>query len=131
LALYAHQVCNGTITCRTSCYFAERQLSDLFPNTGLQSGATIDTIFHMTATSKILDQMRREPTNVRFDDLKKVCEEKFGKPRQSGSSHAMFKTPWIGDPRINIQDDKGKAKAYQVRQVLSAIEKLEDIRNER
>jgi hypothetical protein len=85
----------------------------------------------MAATSKILDQMRREPTNVRFDDLKKVCEEKFGKPRQSGSSHAIFKTPWIGDPRINFQDDKGKAKAYQVRQVLSTIEKLEGIRNER
>ena len=29
-----------------------------------------------------------------------------------------------GDPRVNIQNDKGKAKAYQVRQVLQAIEKL-------
>lgn len=37
----------------------------------------------------------------------------------------VFKTPWIGDPRINIQNDKGRAKAYQVRQVLAAIEKLE------
>jgi hypothetical protein len=27
-------------------------------------------------------------------------------------------------PRINIQNDKGKAKAYQVRQVLLAIDKL-------
>lgn len=85
----------------------------------------------MAATSKIIEQMRREPTNVRFGDLKKVCGEFFGKPRQSGTSHAIFKTPWIGDPRINIQDDKGKAKAYQVRQVLLAIEKLEGIRNER
>jgi len=32
--------------------------------------------------------------------------------------------PWAGDPRINIQNDKGKAKAYQVRQVLAAIERL-------
>ena len=71
----------------------------------------------MAATSKKIDQMRREPTNVRFGDLKKVCKEKFGKPRQLGTSHAISKTPWIGDPRINIQDDKGKAKAYQVRQV--------------
>ena len=85
----------------------------------------------MGATSKTIDQMRREPNNVRFGDLKKVCEAYFGKPRQSGSSHAIFKTPWIGDPRINIQDDKGKAKAYQVRQVLWAIEKLEGMRNER
>jgi hypothetical protein len=31
---------------------------------------------------------------------------------------------WPGDPRVNIQEDKGKAKAYQVRQVLLAIDKL-------
>lgn len=85
----------------------------------------------MAATGKILDQMRREPANVRFADLKRVCEEFFGKPRQMGTSHVIFKTPWIGDPRINIQDDKGKAKAYQVRQVLLAIEKLEGMRRER
>ncbi len=48
-----------------------------------------------------------------------------------GTSHAIFKTPWSGDPRINIQDDKGKAKSYQVRQVLFAIEKLEGMRHER
>jgi hypothetical protein len=45
-------------------------------------------------------------------------------PRQRGTSHAIFKTPWPGDPRVNIQNDKGKAKAYQVRQVLAAIDKL-------
>jgi hypothetical protein len=37
----------------------------------------------------------------------------------------------VGDPRINIQDEKGKAKTYQVRQVLLAIDKLEGMRNER
>ena len=37
----------------------------------------------------------------------------------------MFKTPWPGDPRVNIQDEKGKAKPYQVRQVLAAIAKLQ------
>lgn len=30
----------------------------------------------------------------------------------------------ISSPRVNIQNDKGKAKAYQVRQVLRAIEML-------
>lgn len=85
----------------------------------------------MAHSRKILDQMRREPANIRFGDLMKVCEEYFGKPRQHGTSHAIFKTPWAGDPRINIQDDKGKAKAYQVRQVLLAIEKLEGMKHER
>jgi hypothetical protein len=79
----------------------------------------------MASVEKILDQMRREPANVRFPDLKKVCVEFFGKPRQQGTSHAIFKTPWVGDPRINIQSAKGRAKPYQVRQVLLAIEKLE------
>jgi hypothetical protein len=55
----------------------------------------------------------------------KVCEAYFGAPRQSGSSHAVLKTPWAGDPRVNIQNDKGMAKAYQVRQILKAIEKFE------
>ena len=68
--------------------------------------------------------MRKSHTNVRFADLQKVCEAYFGKPRQRGSSHAVYKTPWLGDPRVNIQNDKGKAKAYQVRQVLLAIERL-------
>ena len=85
----------------------------------------------MASHQKILDQMRREPTNVSFSDLKKLCAVFFGKPRQTGTSHVIFKTPWSGDPRINIQDSKGKAKPYQVRQVLLAIDKLEDIQNER
>ncbi|KJV07973.1 toxin HicA [Methylocucumis oryzae] len=84
----------------------------------------------MTSTRKILDQMRREPSNVRYSDLLKICEEFFGKPRQSGTSHTLFKTPWPGDPRVNIQNDKGKAKAYQVRQVLLAIDKLKERNNE-
>ena len=37
----------------------------------------------------------------------------------------IFKTPWPGDPRINIQNNKGMAKAYQIKQVLMAIERLE------
>jgi hypothetical protein len=44
-----------------------------------------------------------------FNDFKKVCESYFGKHRQDGSSHAIFKTPWPGDPRVNIQNAKGKA----------------------
>jgi hypothetical protein len=74
--------------------------------------------------------MIREPRNVRFSDLLRVCIAHFGEPRQSGSSHAVFKTPWPGDPRVNIQNDRGKAKAYQVRQVLAAIEKLKETDNE-
>jgi hypothetical protein len=79
----------------------------------------------MASIEKVLEQMRREPVNVGFNDLKKVCQTYFGKPRQDGSSHAVFKTPWPGDPRVNIQNAHGKAKPYQVRQVLQAIAKIE------
>lgn len=73
----------------------------------------------------ILKQLRQNPEGVRFSDLCKVCEHYFGEARQSGSSHRIYKTPWQGDPRVNIQNSKGKAKAYQIRQVLKAIERLE------
>jgi hypothetical protein len=79
----------------------------------------------MKTIENILLRIRRNPKNVRFKDLCKVCEFYFGSPRKKGSSHRIYKTPWPGDPRINIQNRKGKAKAYQVRQVLKAIDKLE------
>lgn len=79
----------------------------------------------MPTVAKIVAAMRANPANVRFDDLAKVCEHYFGAPRTSGGSHAVFKTPWPGDPRVNIQNDRGKAKPYQVRQVLAAIDKKE------
>ena len=81
----------------------------------------------MASISGLVEAMRRNPKGFRFGDLSRVCAHFFGKPRQSGSSHQVFKTPWPGDPRVNIQNDKGKAKPYQVRQVLAAIEKLETL----
>ncbi len=77
------------------------------------------------AIEKIAKEMRDSPKDVKFDDLCKVCDYYFGEPRMKGS-HNIYKTPWQGDPRINIQNDNGKAKAYQVRQILLAIEKLGD-----
>lgn len=81
----------------------------------------------MTALDKILLQMRTQPAGVRFADLKVVCSAFFGTPRENASSHVIYKTPWPGDPRVNIQNARGKAKPYQVRQVLLAIEQLTQI----
>ena len=79
----------------------------------------------MAKIEDILARMRVDPKNVRFTDLCKACDFYFGEPRQGGSSHRVYKMPWKGDPRVNIQSHKGTAKAYQVRQVLRAIERLE------
>ena len=53
-----------------------------------------------------------------------TCELFFGEPRYRGSSHWVFRVLWLGDPRVVVQRDRGKAKAYQVRQVLEVIDKL-------
>ena len=79
----------------------------------------------MTRIEEIIADMRRNPQGIRFRDLCRVCDCFFGKARQGGSSHRLYKTPWQGDPRVNIQNDKGMAKPYQVRQVLRAIDRLE------
>lgn len=72
-----------------------------------------------------LERIRRNPQGVSFRELCKLCDTYFGKPRQSGTSHRVYVTPWRGDPRVNIQNHRGKAKAYQVRQVVKAIDRLE------
>lgn len=74
--------------------------------------------------------IRANPAGVKFNDLYAVCVHYFGEPRQRGTSHVVFKTPWPGDPRVNIQNDKGKAKAYQVKQVIEAINKFKRQRKE-
>ena len=79
----------------------------------------------MAKAKEILANMRRNPKGISFSDLCKICDHYFGDPRQAGSSHRVYKTPWLGDPRVNIQNNKGMAKAYQVKQVLKAIERLE------
>jgi hypothetical protein len=83
----------------------------------------------MPKIADLIAKMKHTPKGISFQDLCKVCEYYFGEARQTGSSHRIYKTPWQGDPRVNIQNDKGMAKAYQVRQVLKAIERLEEERN--
>jgi hypothetical protein len=73
----------------------------------------------------IVAKMKQRPQGVRFSDLAKVRDHYFGKPRTRGTSHRVYRTPWQGDPRVNIQNAKGKAKPYQVRQVLWAITRLD------
>lgn len=72
-----------------------------------------------------LKEFRNKSKDVKFTEICKICEYYFGQPRQSGRSHRIYKTPWQGDPRVNIQNHKGKTKACQVKQVLKAIERME------
>jgi hypothetical protein len=80
----------------------------------------------MASIDDVLTQMRNNPRGIRFKDLCRVCDHYFGTPRQRGTSHRIYRMPWQGDPRVNIQNDKGIAKAYQVKQVIKAIERLQN-----
>lgn len=73
---------------------------------------------------ELLAKWRTSQTGVRFSDLSKVCRVYFGEPRRRGS-HLIYRTPWQGLPRVNIQNHRGDAKPYQVRQVLRAIDLME------
>jgi len=79
---------------------------------------------HVVKEADIVAAMRQNPQSVKFVDLSKVCQFYFGEPRNEGSSHYVYKMPWAGDPRVNIQNNKGMAKPYQVKQVLKAIDRL-------
>lgn len=79
----------------------------------------------MPSVEKILKAMRNNPAGITFSELEKVCDHYFGKARTRGTSHCLYRTPWRGDPFVNIQNSHGKAKTYQVRQVIQAIDKLE------
>lgn len=72
--------------------------------------------------------MRNSPGSVRFDEL--AADHYFGEPRRSGGSHHVYAMPRPGDPRVNIQNSNGRAKAYQVKQVLEAIDRLEAMHEE-
>ena len=78
----------------------------------------------MTDIDTVVQKMKQNHKGIRFTDLCKVCDHYFGDARQKSSSHRIYKTPWVGNPRVNIQNDKGQSKAYQVKQVLLAIERI-------
>ena len=67
---------------------------------------------------KLLARIRNNPRNVRFSDLTLLAEAfGFRLGRQRGS-HRVYAHPEVPD-LLNLQPDKlGKAKAYQVRQLL-------------
>jgi hypothetical protein len=72
--------------------------------------------------------MRNNPADVRFADAVRVAAAYFGAARVNGS-HFIFKMPWAGMPRMNLQREKnGKTNRYQIVQLLEAIGKANSMR---
>jgi hypothetical protein len=75
---------------------------------------------------KLIDAVRNNPKDVRFDDACKIAEllgfvGKGGK----GTSHHAYSRP--GEPiGLNFQNWRGKIPVYQAKQLIDMIDKYED-----
>lgn len=76
---------------------------------------------------RLLETARASPSNVRFKDLRALVEHLGFVERRHRGSHRIYQHPERRDmPLINLQADRsGKAKPYQVRQVLALIERYD------
>ncbi len=70
---------------------------------------------------KLLKRVLTNPRNVRFGDMVTLIEAfGFELARVTGSHH-IFENPDVPEI-VNVQNRKGKAKGYQVRQFLELVE---------
>lgn len=80
----------------------------------------------MARCEKLLEKARQSPTNVTFRELRYLVECFGFQLSRSKGSHFIYKAP-DRPGVVTIQEGKdGKAKSYQVKQVLELIEQLED-----
>jgi len=71
---------------------------------------------------KLLAKILASPANIRFSDFTSLVEAfGFRLARVSGSHH-IFAHPEIPE-LVNLQNVKGQAKPYQIRQFLKLVEK--------
>ena len=70
----------------------------------------------------LLNELKRNLKDVRFERLCRIIEVFGFKYRGGKGSHKIFVKTGVIE-LVNIQDVKGKAKPYQVRQFIKIIEK--------
>ena len=76
----------------------------------------------MTERSKLLEMLKKNPNNIRFNKLCNIAEN-FGFEFRGGKgSHRIYVKKGIKE-MLNFQNVHGKAKPYQVRQLIKVIEK--------
>lgn len=70
---------------------------------------------------KLLEKAIRNPNGLRFEDAKRLAHAfGFRLDRINGSHHIFVRA---GIPQlVNLQDCRGKAKAYQIKQLLKLVE---------
>ncbi len=77
----------------------------------------------MSKCDKLLKKAKNAATSLRYAELCHLAEcYGFVLDRQAGS-HAIYKRANY-QRAMNFQDDGGKAKPYQVRQLIAALQEL-------
>lgn len=74
----------------------------------------------MPNAAKLLAVAHRNPADMRFSELVRLLKALGYTLARTTGSHQIFTADNL--PMVNLQKSKGKAKPYQVRQVLSIIE---------
>jgi predicted RNA binding protein YcfA (HicA-like mRNA interferase family) len=70
---------------------------------------------------KLLEKALRNPQGLRFDEAKKLAKAFGFRLDRIKGSHHIFNRPGIQE-FLNLQDCGGKAKPYQVKQLLKLVE---------
>ena len=78
----------------------------------------------MSKIEKLLDKVKNNSHNARFDDICKLAEA-FGFQRKAGKgSHRVYSQKGVTEI-LNFQNVKGLVKPYQVKQFLWIIEEYD------
>ena len=72
---------------------------------------------------KVYERLLANPHNVRFADLCRVAEAFGYRWDRTKGSHHIYEHPHATRP-LNLQDCRGEAKPYQIRQFLRDVEEF-------
>jgi hypothetical protein len=95
---------------------------------------TLDLWFHiwnhiwkilLTQIEKLIQVALKNPQNLRFSELCKLCEFFGMEKRGSEGSHVIYKRKTEPRFALSIQDNNGKAKKYQVEQLINKIKEYD------
>ncbi len=91
------------------------------PDRGRDVSHRVNTVWRVNP-KRLLTRLRRgQFANVRFNDAVRLVEAVGYRSARVRGSHHIFMHPEVPD-LLNLQDVRGEAKPYQLRQVLRTIE---------
>ena len=70
---------------------------------------------------KTLAKVLAGPGNIRFADLQRLVEAFGFRLLRTSGSHHIYGRPGLAE-QLNLQNVRGKAKPYQIRQFLKLVE---------